>query len=100
MSYDIFLLALTAITLFSSLLTEAIKKVLDEENKKYSANILVIIISSIVSVLYGVGYIVYNQVNITPQLIIEILILCIMSFLCATLGYDKVIQSISQIRKI
>ena len=98
MNSSFLLIALGAISVFSSLLTQAIKKILDGEQIKYSSNILVVIVSTVLTILSSIGYLVYTQTDPTPQIIIEILVLILLSFLSATLGYDKVLQAIAQIK--
>lgn len=98
MNSSFLMIALGAISVFSSLLTQAIKKILDEQKIKYSANILVVIVSTCLTIASSVCYIVYTNTTVTPQIIIEILVLILLSFLSATLGYDKVLQAIAQIK--
>ena len=84
----------------TSLTTEAIKKILDGEEKKYSSNI----IASVASVVYAVGisiaWMIMTETAFTPQIGVYMVALVLLSFLCATLGYDKVMQTISQIKRI
>lgn len=100
MNGEFLLIALTAITIFTSLFVQAIKKLLDDAGKKYSSNILAVITSFVVSIGTCVGYIIYTGISVTPQIVIEIICLCLLSFLTATLGYDKVIQALAQIKKM
>lgn len=92
-----FEIALTAVAIFTSLLTEGIKHILDEIGTKYKPNVLAAIMSVVTSVLFLVGYTIYYDLAVTGQLIVMGISLVILSFLCATLGYDKVKQTIKQI---
>lgn len=94
---EIFAVALVAISVLTSLVVEAIKKVIGED-KKYSPNVLAMIVSVVVSVLVIAGYLLYYSIPFTTQIAVVSVALIILSFLCATLGYDKVIQTLKQIK--
>lgn len=100
MNTNFFIIALTAITIFTTLFTQAIKKLLDDQHIKYSSNILAVIVSFAVSIVSSIFYLIYTQTPMTPQIFVEIVCLSLLSFLTATLGYDKVIQAIAQIKKL
>lgn len=55
--------------------------------------------SVVVTFLMILGYIIYTGILVTPQTIVTAVTLIILSFLCATLGYDKVIQTLKQVGK-
>ena len=69
-------------SVLTSLTTEAIKKILDERGSRYSANILAAILSVVFAIGISIAYIVMYNITFSPQL-----------------GYDKVVQTISQISK-
>lgn len=98
MSLDMFMLALMVTSVLTGLITEAIKKVLDESNKTYRSNMLAGIVSVVVSVLVSVAYVIIAEVALTSTVVVYGVILIIMSWLCAMVGYDKVIQAISQFK--
>ena len=81
----------------TGLVTEALKTILDEAGETYYSNILAALVSICIGTAIGVAYIVYTEAGFTPQNIIAIIALVILTFLCATLGYDKVIQTLTQI---
>lgn len=89
--------ALVAIAVFTSLTVEGIKKILDELGKKYSANILAAIVAVILTIAASAGYIIYTSTPLTPQVLVEAVAMTFLAFLCATVGYDKVVQAIKQI---
>lgn len=95
---EIFLVGLLATSAITSLVTEAIKIVLEEHNKTYRSNTLAGIVAILVSIAIGVCYIVISGASITPQIIVCIFALIVMGWLCAMVGYDKVIQAISQFK--
>ena len=95
---QIFLLGLLIVSTLTSLATEAVKKILSECNKTYHANTLVGFVSLILSVAIGVGYILLMKLNFDTQIIVSLVALVFMSWLCAMVGYDKVVQAISQFK--
>ena len=95
---ELFATALVMVSVITSLMTEAIKKLLDEAGKEYKPNILAVIISAIVSVMTIVGYVLYTGMAFTVQVAVVGVALIVLSFLCATVGYDKVMQTIAQIK--
>lgn len=97
-SFQMFLLGLLISSTITSLATEAVKKVLTEKNKTYYANTLAGILAMIVSALIGVGYMLLMAIPFTTQVIVSIVALVLMSWLCAMVGYDKVVQAISQFK--
>lgn len=97
MTVTAFLIILTACAAITSLLTEGIKKFLDEQKVTYASNILVLVIAVIVgcgtTVLYYVNYqIPFNALNS-----VYLALMGVANWLGATLGYDKVRQTIAQI---
>lgn len=87
--------ALALVSVLTTLTVEAIKKVLASLKKdKCNATILAVIMSAILSVGSSVCYIIYNSLQVNAQVIIEIIILVFLSFLCSTVGYDKVVKEI------
>ena len=96
---ETFLMLLMCCSIMTSLTTEAFKKLLDDAGKKYSANLMAAILSVIFAVGIGVAYLVMYNVSLSPQIAVYMIALILLSFLCSTLGYDKVVQTISQINK-
>lgn len=95
---EMFLFALLMTSALSSLVTEAVKKVLTEHNVNYHANTLVGIVSVILSAAIGVAYIVLTGTTFTAQMVVYLIAHVFMSWLCAMVGYDKVVQTISQFK--
>ena len=98
MNFEGFMFALLVISTLTSLVTEAVKKILVERDISYRANSLAGITSSVISLGVGVGYVIMTNTAFTAQVIICIIALIFMSWLCAMVGYDKVIQTISQFK--
>ena len=81
------------------LMTEAIKKVLTEHNKVYRANTLAGIVALVLASATGIAYVIFTGAAFTAPVIVEIIAFVIASWLCAMLGYDKVIQTVCQFKK-
>lgn len=87
---------LLAVSVLTTLTTQAIKAV---KGTLTAPNLTAAITSCILSIAISAGHIVYREIPITPQIIIEVIALVYFSFLGATVGYDKVMQAIKQIVK-
>lgn len=96
---EIFLLGLLATSVGTSLVTEAIKIILTEHNKTYRANTLAGVVAAVVACAIGTAYILLTGIGFTTQVIVCMIALVIMGWVCAMVGYDKVIQAISQFKK-
>ena len=98
MSISFLSLALLAISLATNLTVEALKKLLDETAVSYSSNFLAVAVSAVLSCAASAGYLILNGIPIDLKIGVQIVLLVYLSFLVATLGYDKVIQMITQIQ--
>lgn len=98
MSMEFFLTLLIGVSVFTALVTEAVKEMMDEYGKTYKSNILAGVVSVVLSVLAGVGYMVMTEAQINVKMAVILIALVLLSWLCAMVGYDKVMQAISQIK--
>lgn len=98
MSMEFFLMLLIGVSVFTALVTEAVKKMMDEYGKTYKSNILAGVVSVVLSVLAGAGYMVMTEAQINAKMAVILIALVLLSWLCAMVGYDKVMQAISQIK--
>lgn len=96
MTIELFLGLLLITSILTSLFTEGIKKLIGE-SFKYSSNVLVAIIAVVIGIATCVVYCIFVGVTLNAQIITFFVCLIVGSWLCAMLGYDKVVQSISQI---
>lgn len=96
MTTTTFLMLLSSFSVLSSLTTEGIKKLInDKANLSY--NILALIVSLIIG-CSGCGiYFILNDIAFTFNNIIYMILMGLASGLTATVGYDKVKQTIMQI---
>ena len=97
MNAEFLITSLAGISVLTSLTVQAIKKILDEKQISYSANLLAIIVSIVLTIAVSIGYIIYMSIIVTPQIIITIIALIFLAFLSATVGYDKVVQLLKQL---
>lgn len=97
MSLAVFLIMLLIVSTFTGLATEAVKKQLDELKKKYYSNLMAGIIAIVLSIAVDVAYIVLTGSILNEKMAVYLIALILLSWLSAMVGYDKVMQSISQI---
>ncbi len=96
MSYEVFLTALLLVSVLTSLTVQAVKSWLTEQGKAYHANALAGYISVILSVVVGAAYTIITGAALNARMIVILIALIFLSWLCAMLGYDKVVQSLAQ----
>lgn len=97
MNGGIIISALAIISVLTSLTVEALKKLLGD--RKYSSNLLAVIVAVILTLAISIGYLVYTETAVTAQIIVTIIALTFLSFLSATVGFDKIKQMIEQIMR-
>lgn len=90
--------ALLAVSLLTNLTVEGIKKLLDESNVKYSSNVLAAIFSTILSGAVCAIYLIMNDVAFSVKIGVEIVVIMYLGFLISTIGYDKVVQMLKQLK--
>lgn len=98
MKLEVFLLILLIVSTLTGLVTEAVKKWLQERNKNYYANALAGYVAVVMSIAVGVAYIILAQASLNAQMAVYLIALVFLSWLSAMVGYDKVVQAISQFR--
>lgn len=97
-NFETFLLGLLVISTLTGLVTESVKKIMIEHNVDYRANTIAGLVSLVLSAAIGTGYIFINNIGFTAQVVVYLIALIFMSWLCAMVGYDKVIQTINQFK--
>jgi hypothetical protein len=86
---------LALISVLTTLVTEAVKRLFGD-NKTINSNIIASVASCILTIGVQIyTYIMTNQIA-TTQTVAETVALILLSFLTATLGYDKVIQTLQK----
>lgn len=99
MNIENVLTEVVVVAALTGMATEAIKKILAEFNKTYHSNTLAGIVSVILSVAIGAGNITVSQAIWDRAAVCHIICLVFASWLCAMVGYDKVVQTLKQINK-
>ena len=97
MSSGLIVTALTLISVLTSLTVEAIKKILNDKHIDYSSNLLAMVVSIVLTLAICIGYVLYWGVPITIQNVVVMVALVFLSFLSATVGFDKVKQMLDQL---
>ena len=82
-------------SVFTGLIVEAIKKMTTAEGRQ--TNLIAAVVSIIVGVSFGVGYILLNKLPFDTQNIISIILLVVCSWIVSMVGFDKFRQTIEQI---
>ena len=97
MNVQLLMSGVLLVSLLTSLTTEAIKKFMNEDNKCY--NLIAVGCSVVLSIAVSVCYVLLNNLTFTNEVIISTVIIVFFSFLSSTLGYDKVIQTLAQMKR-
>lgn len=98
MSIETFLMLLLTVSILTGLVTEGIKKLADEAGETYKPNLLAGGVAVVLSAFVSVGYLILTETKFTDKMAVVLIALILLSWLCSMLGYDKVIQSIMQIK--
>ena len=99
MNFEIALILLLVVATMTGLVTEAVKKVLQEGNISYKPNLLAGLVAVALSVGVGAAYMVMTETTLNAQIAVYLIALVFLSWLSAMVGYDKVVQTIAQLRK-
>ena len=100
MTVTLFITILTLGAGVTSLLTEAIKKAYDNAQKEYSANLIALIDAVVVGM--GGTAVSYMLLNIpwTVNNIICLVLMGVCVWIGSMIGYDKIVQLISQLANL
>lgn len=96
---DVFLIGLMIVSTLTGLVTEAVKKIVAERNAECRPNTVSGIVAAILSAGVGICYVVLAGISFNAQIVVYIVALMFMSWLCAMVGYDKVVQIIKNTNK-
>ena len=97
-SLEVFLIGLLFTSVLTGLVTEAVKKIMAEYSINYRANTLAGIVAAVLSAAIGTAYVLVTGICFTCEIIVCVVALIFFGWLCAMVGYDKVIQSLSQFK--
>ena len=93
LSIGSFILLLCSI--LTALIVEAIKQLVHLDKP----NIAAAIVSVVVGIAVPLGYVIINRIPIDTTVVLYIISIVVLSWLCAMLGFDKVMQTLSQLRR-
>lgn len=99
-NFETFAIGLVITSTLTGLVTEAVKKIFDEYEKPYRANTLAGVVDICLSLMIGTSYIILTNTGFTAQVAVYLVAQIFMSWLCSMVGYDKVIQAISQYKSV
>ena len=91
--------ALIAVSLLTNLTVEGLKKLMDERGMTYSSNLLAAITSVVIAAAIFGGYMIMNDIAFTIKIAVQIVVLMYLAFLSSTVGYDKIVQTLKQIKE-
>ena len=95
MTIEVGMFLLMLCSVLTGLIVEAIKKM--TEVKK--PNIVAAVVAVVVGLVIPVMYILYNSLVFDTTAILYIISLIFLSWLCSMLGYEKVIQTLTQTKR-
>lgn len=99
MKFENFAFILLVISTLTGLMTQALKTMLGESGRAVrKPNTLAGVVAVVLSAVGGSGYIIFTGVAWTVQTVLTLLALAVLSWLCAMLGYDKVMQTLAQLK--
>ncbi len=89
---------LAVISVLTTLVTECVKILMNKADKNYVSNIIAAIVAVVLSMVVVVIYpMIYAGAELTVQLMFSGLVMAFFGVLTATLGFDKVKQTIDKI---
>jgi hypothetical protein len=90
---------LTLISILTTTSTEAAKKILDQTGIKYATNVVAAIVAALMSAVVEFYPLLSSGAEIGTNCLYEFIALIFLSFIGATLGYDKAVQLIRQMKE-
>lgn len=90
--------AVALIAVLTTATVEAIKKLLEDKEISYSANVLAAVVSIILALASSIGYLVYTDTAFTWKILVVIVAIAYLSFLSAMIGFDKLKQMLAQLK--
>ena len=97
MTLEVFLMLLMVVSIFTSLVVEGIKKFIGDSYNA-SSNIVAGVVAIMLGIAVGVFYCIMAGIAFSMHIIVTLIALVFLSWLCAMIGYDKVVQAITQIK--
>lgn len=98
MTFDIFLMLLLVCSILTGLTVEAVKKLLEEQKKRYCSNLLAGAVSVVISSAVSICCSILIETAWNQKFAVYLAALIFLSWLASMVGYDKVIQAVGQFR--
>lgn len=98
MTVEIFLMLLAFFAVVTSLATEAVKKLLDSMQIVYASNIVVLILAIFIGGVGTASFYVFQNIAWTPTNALCVFLMICANWMCSMVGYDKVMQAITQFK--
>lgn len=98
MTFEIFILLLSAFAVLTSLFTQAVKLFLDSLKIRYASNMIVLGVSVFIGGVGTACAYLFMGIPWTINNIVCLFLMIIANWLVAMLGYDKVMQAITQMK--
>lgn len=95
MTVDVGSFILLICSVMTGLIVEGIKQMFHVDKP----NIVAAVVSVIVGIAVPLMYILLNEIVFDLTAILYIISIVVLSWLCAMLGFDKVIQTLAQLRR-
>ena len=90
---------LALISVLTTLTTECIKTFLKNAEKQYISNIIAAVVSVILSAFVCIAHpMVMQGIPFSAQMVLTTVVMAFFAVLCATLGYDKVIDTLKKLK--
>ena len=100
MTIALFITLLVVLSVAVSLITEAVKDVLESTKVKYSSNIVVLIVALITGAGGTALMYLFMGIAFTLPNIVCMVLMAVAVWVGAMVGYDKVLQMIDQIKNL
>ena len=98
MTFEIFIVLLAVFSVFTSLISEAVKLFLESLKINYASNLSVLGASVFVGGIGTVCAYLFMAIHFSTVNIVCIFLMILANWLVAMLGYDKVVQAITQLK--
>ena len=92
---ELFLTGLFGVSVLTTLTVQAIKNMLGD--KPYNPNLLAAIVATVLSICVAIGYVLYNGVAFSIQIVISTVAFAFFSWLASQVGYDKLKELINNL---
>lgn len=100
MTLYLFMALIVVLAVVVSLITEAVKKFLEDAKIKYASNVVVLIVAIIVGIGGTALTYLFMGIPFTAVNIVCMVLMAVAVWVGAMVGYDKVIQLLEQIKTI